>query len=73
MCRLDPYNTKRYKRGKTMAPTHRPNLVTVMAKATSPTARSSPGHSAEQEALAVCISITTQKNQAQCHKRWPYC
>ncbi len=30
---------------------HRPNLVTVMAKATSPTARASPGHSAEQEAL----------------------
>ena len=30
---------------------HRPNLVAVMAKATSPTARWSPGHSAEQEAL----------------------
>ena len=39
-----------------MPPMHRPNLVTVMAKATSPTARASPGHSAEQEALHTSIS-----------------
>ena len=44
-CRLGTVNPARSKRPRAMAPTHRPNLVTVMAKATSPTARGvSPGH-----------------------------
>ena len=44
-CRLGTVNPTRSKRPRAMAPMHRPNLVTVMAKATSPTVRGgSPGH-----------------------------